>query len=356
MFAPKFQISPRLGKALMEIEACRHIVSDLPVTVALLDSLRKSARLISTHYSTQIEGNRLTQEQVQEVVLQGGTFPNRERDEQEVRNYYRALDYVDALIDDEGALTERHVKSLHGFVMTGKENPTQYRDGQNVIRDSASGGIVYMPPEAEDVPRLMKELIAWVNAEQASHELPAPIMAGLAHYQFATIHPYYDENGRTARLLTNLLLHRTGYGLKGIYSLEEYYARDLGVYYEALSVGPSHNYYMGREAADLSVWVEYFCLGMADAFATVRAKATEAAKTQGVDREQTLRKLDARQRQVLMLFEIDAYVTTKQIADHLGIHRRTALNLCNNWVGDGFLIQYGEARKSRKYSLAGELR
>lgn len=356
MFAPKFQISPRLGKALMEIEACRQKVSDLPVTVALLDRLRKSARLISTHYSTQIEGNRLTQDQVQEVVLQGGTFPNRERDEQEVRNYYRALDYVDALFDDEGELTERHVKTLHGLVMTGKEKPTRYRDGQNVIRDSASGGIVYMPPEAKDVPQLMKELIAWVNAEQVSHELPAPIMAGLAHYQFATIHPYYDGNGRTARLLTNLLLHQTGYGLKGIYSLEEYYARDLGAYYEALSVGPSHNYYMGREAADLSVWVEYFCLGMADAFSTVRAKATEAAKMQGVDQEQTLRKLDARQRLVLMLFENDSYVTTKQIANHLGIHRRTALNLCNNWVGDGFLIQYGEARKSRKYSLAGEFR
>ncbi len=98
MFIPKFQISPKLSKALMEIETCRQAVADLPVTVTLLESLRKSARLVSTHYSTQIEGNRLTQEQIQEVVLQGGTFPNRERDEQEVRNYYRALDYVDTLL------------------------------------------------------------------------------------------------------------------------------------------------------------------------------------------------------------------------------------------------------------------
>ncbi|HEC90826.1 MAG TPA: Fic family protein [Alphaproteobacteria bacterium] len=354
MFQPNFQISPRLSKALMETEACRQAVSDLPITVTLLDSLRKSARLVSTHYSTQIEGNRLTQQQVQEVVLQGGTFPNRERDEQEVRNYYRALDYVDFLINDGGELTEGQVRSLHELVMTGKEKPTPYRDGQNVIRDSASSSIVYMPPEAKDVPKLMTELFTWLSSERTSRDLPAPVMAGLAHYQFATVHPYYDGNGRTARLLTNLLLHQAGYGLKGIYSLEEYYALDLGEYYKALSVGPSHNYYMGRESADLSRWLEYFCLGMADAFSAVRARAVEEAKKQKPDQAKTLKKLDARQRQALMLFESEPYITTKQIADHLGIHRRTALNLCNSWVKSGFLIQYGEARKSRKYGLASE--
>ncbi len=354
MFQPNFQISPRLSKALMEIEACRQAVSDLPITVTLLDSLRKRARLVSTHYSTQIEGNRLTRRQVQEVVLQGGTFPNRERDEQEVRNYYRALDYVDFLINDGGELTEGQVRSLHGLVMTGKGKPMPYRDGQNVIRDSASGGLVYMPPEAKDVPKLMTELFTWLSSERTSRDLPAPVMAGLAHYQFATIHPYYDGNGRTARLLTNLLLHQAGYGLKGIYSLEEYYARDLGEYYKALSVGPSHNYYMGRESADLSRWLEYFCLGMVDAFSAVRARAVEEAKKQKPDQAKTLKKLDARQRQVFMLFESEPYITTKQIADHLGIHRRTALNLCKGWVEGGFLVQLGEAKKSRKYKLADE--
>ncbi len=351
MFQPEFQISLRLSKALMEIEACRQAVADLPVTVKLMDSLRQSARLVSTHYSTQIEGNRLTQEQVHEVVLQGGIFPNRERDEQEVRNYYLALDYVDELIAAKGSLAERHVQTIHGLVMTGKAKPTPYRDGQNIIRDSASGGIVYMPPEARDAPPLMAELFEWLEEEQVSHDLPVPIMAGLAHYQFATIHPYYDGNGRTARLLTNLLLHRVGYGLKGIYSLEEYYARDLGAYYEALTVGPSHNYYMGRNEADLSGWLEYFCLGMADAFSTVRAKASEEVRKEISDQSKILQKLDARQRQVLMLLETDPYVTTRQIADHLGIHRRTALNLCNGWVVEGFLVQLGVAKKSRKYGL-----
>jgi len=83
------------------------------------------------------------------------------------------------------------------------------------------------------VPALTAQLVAWVNAELERGDLPAPIVAALAHHQYATVHPYYDGNGRTARLLTTLTLHRTGYGLKGIYSLEEYYARNLTGYYPA---------------------------------------------------------------------------------------------------------------------------
>jgi Fic family protein len=105
---------------------------------------------------------------------------------------------------------------------------------------------------------LMKGMVNWINYNIT---LPCPIIAAISHYQFATIHPYYDGNGRTARLLTTCILHNGGYDLKGLYSLEEYYARNLGAYYEAISVGKSHNYYMGRAEADITKWVEYFVEG-----------------------------------------------------------------------------------------------
>ena len=338
----------------MDIEASRQAVSALPITVHVMDSLRESARLTATHYSTQIEGNRLTQEQVVEV-LHGGTFPNRERDEREVKNYYLALDYVDELIKaNSPAISESHIQTIHGLVMDGKNKPSPYRDGQNVIRDSASGGIVYMPPEAGDVSALMQDLIAWVNAEREKEELPVPIIAGIAHYQFATIHPYYDGNGRTARLLTNVILHKSGYGLKGIYSLEEYYARNLQAYYDALTVGESHNYYFGRAESDITNWVMYFSEGMAEAFANVRLKAAEAVR-QGESRADhlpLLRELDQRQKQVLSLFKENRFVKTKEIAALLHIHPRSALNLCKKWVNEEFLIQHGTSNKTRQYELA----
>ncbi|OWK45039.1 Fic family protein [Fimbriiglobus ruber] len=96
-------------------------------------------------------------------------------------------------------INERVIRTVHGLVMTGQAKPTPYRDGQNVIRDNRTASIVYLPPEAKDVPVLMRELVAWNTEALTQQELPIPIVAALAHYQFATIHPYFDGNGRTAR-------------------------------------------------------------------------------------------------------------------------------------------------------------
>jgi Fic family protein len=128
----------------MGIEASRQAVGQLPLTAPMLDSLRKTARLLSTHYSTQIEGNQLAPSQVEEVLAGGGNFPGRERDEAEVRNYYRALEYVEDLGRKKLAITEQVVKAVHGLVITGKKKATAYRDGQNVIRDGREMGESYI--------------------------------------------------------------------------------------------------------------------------------------------------------------------------------------------------------------------
>ena len=348
MFQPNFTISSRATQALMDIEVSRQSISNLPVTTGLLTSLRESARLTSTHYSTQIEGNRLTEKQVAEVS-KGSTFPNRQRDETEVKNYFTALDYLDQVIQTSPSeLNSILIQRIHGCVMHGNPKPTEYRDGQNVIRESGSGNIIYMPPEYREIPALMQELVGWINQSLREKELPAPIIAGIAHYQFATIHPYFDGNGRTARLLTNLILHLSGYGLKGIYSLEEYYAKNLTGYYNAISVGDSHNYYMGRAEADISHWVEYFCQGMADAFSNVNSQAEKLQATP--DQSKLLRELDQRQKRVLDLFRESRFLTTKEIANHLGVSPRTALNLCNQWLENSLILSHGQ-KKNRRYEL-----
>jgi len=236
------------------------------------------------------------------------------------------------------------------LVMDGKEHPSPYRDGQYVIKDSGTGAIVYMPPEAKDVPVLMNSLVKWIHHQK--EELPVPIVAAIAHYQFATIHPYYDGNGRTARLLTNIVLHKSGYGLKGIYSLEEYYAGDLQAYYAALDVGDSHNYYTGRAEGDVTPWLLYFCSGMANAFANVRLQLAAASTHLQQDHSALLRELDQRQKRVMSLFKKSKFITTREIATLLKIHPRTALNLCKKWLAGEFIIQHGAANKNRKYELA----
>lgn len=135
------------------------------------------------------------------------TFLGRERDVCEVRNYWNALLRVEEWSAHNLPVSEHLIQKLHALVEKGgRAKPTPYRTHQNVIKDSNTGKIVYLPPEAKDVPKLMSDL---------------------AHYQFVTIHPYYDGNGRTARLLATLLLQRGGYGLNGFLSIEEQHARDL---------------------------------------------------------------------------------------------------------------------------------
>jgi len=172
----------------------------------------------------------------------------------------------------EKLLTEDLIKRLHALVEHGaRAKPSPYRDGQNEIRDSASGAIVYLPPEARDVPALMAALIKWVYQAEKDG-LPVPLIAALVHYQFVTIHPYYDGNGRMAGLLATFILHQGGYSLNGFFSLEEHHAWDLEAYYHALTVHP-HNYYEGRAEVDLSGWVEYFTRILANVFTAVKEEA-----------------------------------------------------------------------------------
>jgi Fic family protein len=350
-FAPHSAISVKIAQALMQIEGVKASLQHLPITPTVLATLRKTARVFSTHYSTLIEGNRLTQEQVVQVVEHQEHFPGRERDEREVLGYYAALAHLEKLAADRAAITELHIQHLHALVMAGgrkRVKPTPYRDGQNVIRDGRSRRIVYMPPEARDVPMLMKQLVTWLKSSERQG-LPCPLRAAIAHYQYATIHPYYDGNGRTARLLTTLVLHLGGYDLKGLYSLEEYYARKLGAYYAALTVGPSHNYYLGRAEADITPWVEYFCDGVAESFEAVRKRAQEAAG--GTDVSPLLRKLDPRQRRVLELFRDRNAITSRDVERLLAVSQRTARLLLRQWADAGFLTIVDPAKKSRKYGL-----
>jgi Fic family protein len=350
MYNPKYHITSAIAAALMQIEAIRQELSGFIIQPKLLVSLRETATLVSTHFSTQIEGNRLTLPEVK-AVIKGAKFPGRERDETEVRNHFLAFAFMEKLSASSTVLQEKEIQQLHSLVMTGKNKASPYRNQQNVVRDSASGKIVYLPPEAPDVPALMKELVAWVNSVLTNGELPVPIIAGLTHYQFATIHPYLDGNGRTARLLTTLILRRAGYGLEGIYSLDEHYAKNLRAYYEALSIG-HHNYYEGRAEADLTQFVGYFCTGMAEAFSKIRIAALRIETTMEAPAANLMRELDPRQRRLLSLFKDQGSATSEEMASYLKMSQRTVVALAREWVTSGFLEVQNPSRKARSYRLA----
>ncbi|MCF7899160.1 Fic family protein [Candidatus Babeliales bacterium] len=362
MFKPIFSITPQIANCLINLEKLKLEIQNLPINPIILKSLRETARLQTIHYSTYIEGNRLTIEQVEELIKMGSAFPKdsnseQKRDEKEILGYYAALEQVKTLSNINKPLTTQNLQFIHALVMgAGKTNikPTSYRDTQNAIYDGATKKIVYLPPEAKDVPLLISNLIDWINFAEKEN-LPCPLRAAISHYQFTTIHPYFDGNGRTARIIATIILHRGGYDLKGLYSLEEYYAKNLNTYYEALSVGPSHNYYMGREESDITAWISYFCQGMIESFEKVKTYALIEYNKGHEDKSKTLRELDAQQQAFLSVFQKRKVITTKDIESFFGISTRSARNLCNKWSKTNFIVIKSTAKKSRTYELNPEL-
>lgn len=353
---PRFTINPAIARALMDIEAAKTLVENTPFPPAIEAELRQNARVKSTHFSTRIEGNKLTLKEAQEVIEKRKTcFHGRERDVNEVRNYWDALLKVEDWAARKTELSEDLIKRLHAIVEKGRHaKSTPYRDGQNVIRDAGSGGIVYLPPEAKDVPKLMAEMLSWIKEGQKT--IPTPIIAALLHYQFVTIHPYYDGNGRTARLLATFILQRYGYGLNGFFSLEEYHARNLAEYYDSLAVHKHHNYYFGRTEADLTAWVEYFVELLAKVFVHAQ-KETIAYAQKGLPAEpEPLRSLERRARMVFALFAKQDTITAQDAAKVLGLSSRMTRLILKQWVEDGWLIVANHSNRARSYALSATYR
>jgi len=351
-WTPKYTLTPAIASGLMQIEAARALVDHMPLSPAAEAELRARARVRAAHFSTFIEGNRLTLEEAKAVIAdERADVSGRERDVTEVRNYWNALLRVEDWARKKKPFTEELIKRMHALVENGpRAKPTPYRDGQNAIKNSVTGALIYLPPEAEDVASLMASLVAWAN-EAENSGLPVPLIAGLVHYQFVTIHPYYDGNGRTARLLATFILHKGGYGLGGFFSLEEHYARDLQGYYRALTTRPHHNYYFGRSEADLTPWQEYFISTLAEVFEAVRQKAQKCSENGTPAEPEALRRLDHRARIVLGLFAKKETITGPEVAEELGLSERMARNLLGTWVEDGWLEVANPSRRARAYSL-----
>ena len=399
LWQPNYRLTPPLVNSMLDIERAKTSVTLLPLPVAEEAKLRFAARVRATHYSTFIEGNRLTLAEVEQVIrltsptvpvgataitpmingevetterahgsargfagteatdgLLYESFPGRERDVTEVSNYWEALLKVEDWAATGKKLTEKFIQQLHGIVESGpRARPTQYRTAQNAIRESGSRSIIYLPPEAKDVPELMAGLVAWA-AEAERQGLPAPLVAALVHYQFVTIHPYMDGNGRTGRLLSTFILHRAGYDLKGFYSLEEHYVADLGGYYGSLETHPHHNYYMGRATADLTAYLEYFLSRMALTFQAVQKAAEAATRLEQSPMPDSLRRLDPRARRIIGLFASRETITSLDVAGELGLSQRMARNLLARWTKEGWLEVADASRRARSYRLAPDLR
>ncbi|MHB9144511.1 MAG: Fic family protein [Symbiobacteriia bacterium] len=341
---------------LMLIQRSASTVEFLPLPSSVLKELQRQSRETTVILSTKLEGNDLDEREKRAALY----AKRASAQEQEVYNLMRAAEVLDEWDERQLPITEEFIKKLHAIIRVipygRRPQLSQYRTQQNQVGTRNQAGF-YLPPAWEDVPRLMEDLVAWVNSA-AILTIPAPLRAGVVMYQFLTVHPYLDGNGRAARMLATYILRRAGLGLKGLFSLESYYDRNLRGYYANLQMGLPHNYYDGRNDPDLTPWLEFFVAGLAEVFQET-ATVVEARSSQYMAIEpELLRRLDPHQRMVFaqLAFKFN-WMTTTDLRSLLGLSDRTIRDKVKRWIKEGFLSPKDEhSERVRSVALGAEYR
>ena len=333
-FNLKWNYTNKLVNDLLKINRAKEVVDLLELPVSIEEEIKKETIAKRVHYSTKIEGNKLKLNEVKEVIE--NNKESHERNVLEVRNYFNALMYLNKEAENNNTITEELILKTHNLV-SGKHltYKNSFRDDQNVVKDSETGTIVYMPPEAKDVKNLINQMIKEFNGKN-TNDIPIPIKAGIVAYEFVTIHPFWDGNGRLSRLLATYILRAYGYDLKGFYVVEEFYDKNIDDYYNSLQMGLHHNFYFGRKDADITQWLEYFIGTMANTFEAVGERVKEIYKN-SKEEMNIIDTLDKRERWVANYIITNNKIKAKDIANHFKINIDTANNWIKKWIEKDFL-------------------
>jgi len=205
-----------------------------PLSPVMVEKLRSQFSIEMTYNSNAIEGNKLTLRETGFIINEGITIKGKSfKDHLEAKDHYEAIDYLYGIIEDGSKypISEVLIRNLQRMIIkeTDPDVAGVYRNGSVII-----SGSKHRPPEAYDVPQLMKELIIWINRNK--NKIHPIELAAIVHHKIVNIHPFFEGNGRTARLVMNLLLMQEGYPLVIILK------QDRKKYYQCLEKADKNNY------------------------------------------------------------------------------------------------------------------
>src|SRR3989339_1216343 len=284
--------------------------------------------------SSKIEG---TQTQIEEAIKKESEIdPERRNDWQEVRNY---IDAMNTSINKLKTLpvSTRLLKEAHKILMRGvrgeHRHPGEFRTSQNWIGGATINDAVYVPPVHTEVNELMGDLENFLHNEQV--DVPVLVRAAIAHYQFETIHPFLDGNGRIGRLIITLQLVDLGIIKKPTLYISDFFERNRTKYYDALS--------MVRQSGDIEHWIRFFLTGVGqtakkgkETFEKIIALRKRYENTiesgMGIKRQKVGKEL------LMQLFSKPG-VTVKDIKELMNTSIQTATTLANEFERLGLFIE-----------------
>ena len=232
---------------------------------------QEQARYISAHSSSAIEGNPIEEEEAMRMLAEQSQAESA--DERETVNLEDAYEFIAQLSADKTTRIDQGlIRTLNSMAQKGLPDPKarnrgKYRVGPSFIIDGTTREIRYRPPEAEIIPDLMAEFEDDLNRWLKEH--PGPIAAALAHFGLISIHPFEDGNGRTARLIADMLLDLTGWSVESMLSVSQAILVNHQGYIDALREAQGETF---KEEADVTPFVRYHMEALARSAAALEAK------------------------------------------------------------------------------------
>lgn len=288
---------------------------------------------VEANKSSKIEGTRTTiAEDLLDVI---DVDPEKKDDWQEVQNYLKAMNYGIARISDNFPLCNRLIREMHAILLKGvrgkNKTPGEFRKTQNWIGGYTINTAQYIPPLAENLEELMADLEKFMNSENNS--TPDLIKIAIIHYQFESIHPFLDGNGRIGRLVIPLYLQSKNIVEKNCLYLSDYIEKNKDVYYSLLTRVRTEN--------DMLGWVKFILQAIIESSKETKNKFKEVLLfTQSMDTE--ISKLPIKSenaRKILNTLYLNPVIDRKKLAEITEIKPSTLKDNINMFVKAGILVE-----------------
>jgi Fic family protein len=305
-----------------------------------LTALRRVATIESIGSSTRIEGSMLTDREVEKLLSNLAIQTFDTRDEQEVAGYAELMDLVFNSWRHI-PFNENHVKQLHQILLSHSEKDARHRGQYKTHSNSVAAfdengdqiGIVFETATPFDTPRLMAELVAWVNDERDKAQLHPLLIVAIFVVVFLEIHPFQDGNGRLSRVLTTLLLIDSGYAYVPYSSLESVIELNKEAYYLALRQTQGS---IRTDAPNWQPWLVFFLRSLAEQVRRLEKK---------IEREKiVLATLPDLSLQIVEFVREHGRITIGEAIKLTGVSRNTLKQHFRNLVEHSHLNQQGGGR------------
>ncbi len=337
------QITPELLALISEIEEFKGAWRALGTLAPdRLQALRRVATIESIGSSTRIEGSKLSDREIENLLGKLEIQKFETRDEQEVAGYAEVMEHVFQSWEDI-LITENHMRQLHRDLLRHSTKDERHRGVYKVVRNDVGAfdvdgkmvGIVFETATPFDTPRRMIELVQWLNETRELKRLHPLLTIAVFIVVFLEIHPFQDGNGRLSRVLTTLLLLQAGYAYVPYSSLESIVENSKESYYLALRQTQGT---IGKEVTDWQPWLLFFMRSLQ------QQKRRLAVK---VEREQrAVEDLPELAIQILDYAKQHGRVTNREMVREAGASSNTLKTTFRSLVEKGMLVRHGGGRST----------